>query len=146
MGPRCVCRELRLITVGLKTKKPSLRSPTGGNLTLGIGLQFPLTTRGAERGTLCQYWRRNSMSKVALVIGLASTLSFPAFAEDQMLDGTYRLVSSTRKLLESGQVVDTFGKHPTGYINYGKDGRFLVLIVWDKNDRPAPEKNVQVRN
>ena len=58
------------------------------------------------------------MSKVAWVIGLASTLSFPAFAEDQMLEGTYRLVSSTRKLLESGQVVDTFGKHPTGYINY----------------------------
>jgi hypothetical protein len=52
------------------------------------------------------------MSKVALLIGLASTLSFPAFAEDQMLEGTYRLVSSTRKLLESGQVVDTFGKHP----------------------------------
>jgi Lipocalin-like domain len=69
------------------------------------------------------------MSKVALVIGLATTLSFPAFAEDQMLGGTYRLVSSTRKLLETGQVVDTFGKHPSGYINYGKDGRFLVLIV-----------------
>jgi hypothetical protein len=47
------------------------------------------------------------MSKVALVIGLASTLSFPAFAEDQMLEGTSRLVSSTRKLLETGQVVDT---------------------------------------
>jgi len=79
------------------------------------------------------------MSKTALVAALASIVSFPAFAGDQMLDGTYKLVSSTRKLLETGQVVDTFGKHPSGYINYGKDGRFLVLIVWDKNDRPNPE-------
>jgi len=79
------------------------------------------------------------MSKVALAIGLASILSFPAFAEDQMLEGTYKLVSSARKLLESGEVVDTYGKHPTGYINYGKDGRFLVLIVADKNNRPTPD-------
>jgi hypothetical protein len=83
------------------------------------------------------------MNKIALIIGLALTLSFPAFAEDQMLDGTYNLVSSTRKLLETGDVVDTYGKHPTGYVNYGKDGRFLVLIVWDKADRPNPE-NVKV--
>ena len=59
-------------------------------------------------------------------LGLASILSFPALAEDQMLDGTYKLVSSTRKLLDTGEVVDTYGKHPTGYVNYGKDGRFLV--------------------
>lgn len=79
------------------------------------------------------------MSKVALVIGLASILSFPAFAEDQVLDGTYTLVSSTRKILESGQVVDTYGKQPTGYINYGRDGRMLVVIVSDNKDRPAPD-------
>ena len=79
------------------------------------------------------------MRKVALIIGLASTLSFPALAEDRMLDGTYKLVSSTRQLLDTGEVVDTYGKHPTGYVNYGRDGRFFVLIVWDKNDRPNPE-------
>jgi hypothetical protein len=79
------------------------------------------------------------MSKVALVIGLASIFSFPAFAEDQVLDGTYTLVSSTRKILESGQVVDTYGKQPTGYINYGRDGRMLVVIVSDNKDRPAPD-------
>src|ERR1700722_15093483 len=100
-------------------------------------------TSGTNRGSLAMvadtYWRRSSMRKVALIIGLASILSFPAFAEDLMLGGTYKLVSSTRKLLDTGEVIEAYGKHPTGYVNYGKDGRFLVLIVSDKNDRPNPE-------
>jgi Lipocalin-like domain len=79
------------------------------------------------------------MSKMVLAIGLVSALCFPAFAEDQRLEGTYKLVSSTRQILETGQIVDTYGKQPTGYINYGRDGRMLVLIVADKNNRPAPE-------
>jgi hypothetical protein len=83
------------------------------------------------------------MIKIGLVAALTSILSFPAFAEDLMLDGTYKLVSSTRKLLDTGEIIEPYGKHPTGYVNYGKDGRFLVLIVSDKNDRPNPE-NVKV--
>jgi hypothetical protein len=62
------------------------------------------------------------MSKVALVIALASTLSFPAFAEDQNVGRNIQTCQQHAKLLESGQVVDTFGKHPTGCVNYGKDG------------------------
>jgi hypothetical protein len=54
------------------------------------------------------------MRKVALIIGLTSILSFPAFAEDLMLDGTYKLVSSTRKLSDTGEVVEAYGKHPNG--------------------------------
>jgi hypothetical protein len=83
------------------------------------------------------------MSKIAFIAALTSILSFPAFAEDHTLDGTYKLVSSTRKLLDTGEVIEAYGKHPNGYVNYGKDGRFLVLIVSDKNDRPNPE-NVKV--
>jgi hypothetical protein len=79
------------------------------------------------------------MRKVALSIGLVSILSYPALAEDLKLDGTYKLVSSTRKLLDTGEVISTYGEHPNGYVNYGKDGRFLVLIVSDKNDRPNLE-------
>lgn len=54
------------------------------------------------------------MRKIALIIGVTSILSFPAFAEDQMLGGTYKLVSSTRKSLDTGEVVDTYGKHHSG--------------------------------
>ena len=78
------------------------------------------------------------MRKVAMVVGLAAFLPFPAFAENQMLDGTYKLLSATRKIVETSEVVDSYGKHPTGYISYGKDGHFLVLIVYDRALRPSP--------
>lgn len=78
------------------------------------------------------------MGKVALVLGLMSALSLPARAEDQVLEGTYKLISSTRKVLATGQVVDAYGKQPTGYISYDRNGRMLAMIVSDKNDRPSP--------
>ena len=63
--------------------------------------------------------------------------SIDASADEFSLAGTYKLISSTRKNLDTGEIVDTFGKHPSGYINYGADGRMLVLIVSDENDRPT---------
>jgi hypothetical protein len=49
------------------------------------------------------------------------------------LAGSYKLVSSTRKVLDTGEVSDTF------YIIYTPNGRMLVLIVFDQNDRPTPD-------
>jgi hypothetical protein len=60
----------------------------------------------------------------------------PATAEED-LTGTYKLISSKRKIVETGEVQDTWGANPKGFISYGKDGRMLVLIVTD--DRPKPE-------
>jgi hypothetical protein len=54
----------------------------------------------------------------------------------QKMSGTYRLVSSTRTLVDTGRVIDSFGKDPAGYIMYGEDGRMMVLIV--RSDRPKP--------
>lgn len=62
-------------------------------------------------------------------------LSGPAFADSE-LTGTYRLISSTRTIVETGQTEDSFGKDPTGYIMYGADRRMMVLIV--RSDRPKP--------
>ena len=53
------------------------------------------------------------------------------------LAGTYSLISSTRTIVDTGEVLDTWGKNPNGFITYGKDGRMLVLIVSD--NRPKPE-------
>ena len=53
------------------------------------------------------------------------------------LSGTYRLISSSRRVLETGEEVSAFGKNAKGSIIYGDDGRFLVLIVND--GRPKPE-------
>src|SRR5271166_4360180 len=58
------------------------------------------------------------------------------------LEGSYKLVAFTRKVVDTGEVYDTSGKEPGGYINYTRDGRMLVLMVSDKNERPAPEKFV----
>jgi hypothetical protein len=58
------------------------------------------------------------------------------------LAGTYKLVAITRKVLDTGQVSDLFGKQPSGYVVYTPNGRMLLLIVGDKNDRPAPESGV----
>jgi Lipocalin-like domain len=75
-------------------------------------------------------------------VGRASTThSNNASAQGYSLVGSYKLVSSTRKVVDTGEVFD-IGKQPNGYIIYTSDNRMLVLIVSDKNDRPAPESFV----
>jgi hypothetical protein len=34
------------------------------------------------------------------------------------MSGTYRLLSSTRTLVETGEIIDSFGKDPAGFIMY----------------------------
>jgi hypothetical protein len=69
---------------------------------------------------------------VAAAIGL---LPFAAVADDVKLVGTYKLVSSTRTILDTGQV-ETYANEQ-GFITYGDDGRMLVLLI--RGDRPKPE-------
>jgi hypothetical protein len=57
------------------------------------------------------------------------------------LPGLYKLVSSTRRVLDTGEVSDTFGEQPSGYIIYTPNGRMLVVIVSDI-DRPSPDSGV----
>jgi|SRR5882762_962951 len=59
-----------------------------------------------------------------------------ARAEDD-LAGTYKLVSATRMIVETGEIKDAYGKHPKGYIMYGRDGRMLVLITHDGRSKPS---------
>ena len=60
-------------------------------------------------------------------------MSFAATAANDELVGTYNLLSGTRKLLDSGEVVDAYGgQHPKGSIIYSKEGRFLVMITWGR--------------
>src|SRR3954452_25404741 len=71
---------------------------------------------------------------LAVVVALAPSL---CWAGDEEVHGTWTLVSSTRKVLETGQEFDTYGKHPKGFITYGRDGRMMALIVYE--GRPKPE-------
>ncbi len=68
-----------------------------------------------------------------LVLTLLSALS--ARANDDMLVGTYSLVSTTQKLVGTDQV-DTF-TNERGFITYTKEGRMFVIIV--RGERHKPE-------
>ena len=76
------------------------------------------------------------MRSIIMAIGLL-LIPYAGYAAEKDVSGTYRLISSTRKIVDTGEVVDTYGKSPKGYIMYGKDGHFLVLITFD--GRPKPE-------
>ena len=69
------------------------------------------------------------------VLLLAIPLAAPAAESD--LYGTWKLVSNSRKVMDTGQVEQPRGKAPKGYVSFGQDGRFLNFTVDEK--RPKPE-------
>jgi len=66
---------------------------------------------------------------------LAIPLAAPAAEKD--LYGTWKLVSLTRKVADTGATEQPRGKAPNGYVSFGRDGRVTGLIVSEK--RPKPE-------
>ena len=55
----------------------------------------------------------------------------------QQILGTWKLVSYVREEVASGAKSDVMGAHPSGYINYGPDGRMIVIIVGSDRKKPA---------
>jgi lipocalin-like protein len=51
--------------------------------------------------------------------------------------GTWKLVSYVRQDIPSGAKSDVMGPHPQGYINYGRDGRMIVMIVGSNRKKPT---------
>jgi Lipocalin-like domain len=51
--------------------------------------------------------------------------------------GTWKLVSYVRQEIPSGAKSDVMGPNPQGYINYGRDGRMIVMIVGTNRQKPA---------
>jgi hypothetical protein len=76
-------------------------------------------------------------SRLAIAAVACLLVSSATLAEDQEFAGNYQLVSATRKILDTGQVEETYGKNPKGLAMYGKDGHFIILITYD--GRPKPE-------
>jgi hypothetical protein len=79
-----------------------------------------------------------SKKTIWFLVGVSLVLfsSTIVVAEDEQLYGTWRLVSYKRTVLATGETTDMLGKSPQGFINYGRDGRVLVLVV--REDRPKP--------
>ena len=53
------------------------------------------------------------------------------------LIGTWKLVSVKARDLDSGEERDAWGPNPKGYINYGPDGRMIVINA--RSDRTKPK-------
>ncbi len=70
----------------------------------------------------------------------ASAQTYQANSIQQQVLGTWKLVSYVREEMPSGAKSDVMGVHPSGYINYGHNGRMIVLIVG--SDRKKPEGSV----
>jgi hypothetical protein len=85
-------------------------------------------------------------SPVAIFAGLpmlalaAILIPRPTLAAEYELAGTYQLISSSTKNLETGQAVPD--ENAKGFIMYGADGRMLVLITY--GDRPKAESSAKL--
>ncbi|HEV2228485.1 MAG TPA: lipocalin-like domain-containing protein [Steroidobacteraceae bacterium] len=55
----------------------------------------------------------------------------------QRILGTWKLVSYVGEDVASGTRTDVMGPHPSGYIEYGSDGRMIVIIVGTDRRQPA---------
>lgn len=76
------------------------------------------------------------MKSVAL-IAWGVLMAVNGMAAGNEIYGTWRLLSDTRTIAATGQTEDTFGKAPKGYINYGRDGRVMVIILRDARPKPV---------
>src|SRR5262245_39097494 len=78
---------------------------------------------------------RNSMLAFGAIALLSVASPNPAATQEDRLHGTYRLVSTIQKLVNTGEV-ETF-TNERGFITYGSEGRMFVIIV--RGERPKPE-------
>jgi hypothetical protein len=67
---------------------------------------------------------RRTMLAVTIV-----ALSLPVSAAEYEFYGTYRLISTTRTVLDTGQIITFHGE--TGFITYGKDRRMMTSTSFD---------------
>lgn len=58
-------------------------------------------------------------------------------SDQQQLLGTWKLISYVRREIPSGATSDVMGPHPSGYINWGPDGRVIVIIAGSDRKKPA---------
>jgi hypothetical protein len=84
--------------------------------------------------------KRAVLLVVIAVLGLPCHLSEQtdqASPIQQAISGTWKLLSYVREELPSGVKSDVMGAHPSGYINYGREGRMIVIIVGSDRKKPT---------
>lgn len=80
---------------------------------------------------------------LALFIGVLLPLtSMDAKDGSEKLYGTWSLISFSQKFVATGETIEVFGESPSGFINYSRDGRMMVLIVKDERPKPSDLANM----
>ena len=80
--------------------------------------------------------RERDMKTFFFTLALFASAAMSPAPENEQLVGSWRLVHFTRTILATGETVETFGKAPSGCIQFGRDGRMMMLIA--KDERPSP--------
>jgi hypothetical protein len=89
--------------------------------------------------------RALSNAAVTLVVGVTGLVASSGFGvssgwalEVDEVAGTWRLVTATRRIVDSGETVDAYGgPNPTGWLNYGRDHRMIVVCAHEGRNRPV---------
>jgi hypothetical protein len=68
---------------------------------------------------------------------LLLSMPFSAAASEKDLHGTWKMVSQSQKVLDTGEVRAGRGAAPRGYLTFTPEGRVMSVILNDK--RPKPE-------
>jgi hypothetical protein len=84
----------------------------------------------------------NRFALPAAVVALVAVAGLPAetpaeVPAAQQILGTWRLVSYVGEDVGSGARTDVMGAHPSGYLEYGRDGRMIVIITGTDRSKPA---------
>ena len=83
------------------------------------------------------WMNRAALLIVLVVAALPWRVSAQAHQTDSIV-GTWKVLSYIREEIPSGAKSDVMGAHPSGYINYGPDGRMMVIIVGDRKKPVGP--------
>jgi hypothetical protein len=70
-------------------------------------------------------------------VSRASAQVDAASSDPQKMLGTWKLISYVGEEVLSGARSDVMGPRPSGYINYGADGRMIVIIVGSDRRKPV---------
>ncbi len=83
------------------------------------------------------------MRTVATIAACWLSASVALAAETQDIHGTWRLASATRTIVDTNEVLDAYGgPKPNGWINYGKDGRMMVICAFEGREKPVANEKM----
>ncbi|MBI3935200.1 MAG: lipocalin-like domain-containing protein [Acidobacteria bacterium] len=77
------------------------------------------------------------MKKVLFAVSLGLMICPNGAAQNDMLIGTWRLVSAVRTDLATDDIKEPYGTNPHGFLTYGREGRMQAIIASDRRPKPS---------